>query len=474
MNGEIYLSNIKHLKRNYIIHLIIYGIIISFNFVLIRVIFWFNSLLYYLYLSLSFFVIIYMLIPIIPSIYLLLKKITKKNINPFKNISIICCVLVFITGLGFTTVIMINTMESSDFCRECPFNLPNSYINNLYSDYITNNLKENDLKEQCKNRRCIFNNKILESVYSYEYICNYDPQGEFEIIKKNSNINETIEEIICEKIESNSNILKYNFKEKNIYKFLEMCKSHIEQYICRRKSEHKKYSFKENSKCPNNNYLKYLFFYCLISVILNLIVAFIPWKAEYNTYKKILASLRFRNIREESKSRNSTQNNSKIKENIEGSFKKEPTEIIIVYNETEEHMNSEENYSNKNNGNGNFANNKIIVNEFNIDNNNINKNNDQKEGQNKNNISSKILTKYTLKLNKNNNDKIRNFDKNKKDDVKIFKINDNPKKKKENKNNKEAKDKDNYEEKLVRSNSYKISYFTDRNFLEDSKSNHNI
>ena len=182
-------------------------------------------------------------------------------------------------------------------------------------------------------------------------------------------------------------------------------------------------------------------------------------------------SERQRNGREGSKSQNTTQNASKVKENIQESFKKEPTEIIIVNNETEEHIDREELYSNNNNEDENDVNNKIVINECNIDNNNIN---NTKE-KNKGNTSSKILNKYTLKLSKNNSDKIKNFDKNKKDySIKIFKINDSPKKKKENKNNKENKDKDKYEEKLVRSNSYRVSYFTDRNFLEDSKSGQNI
>ena len=51
-------------------------------------------------------------------------------------------------------------MESSDFCRECPFDLPNSYIDNIYLDYLSDNLKGNDLKNQCKNRRCIFSHLL--------------------------------------------------------------------------------------------------------------------------------------------------------------------------------------------------------------------------------------------------------------------------------------------------------------------------
>ena len=62
------------------------------------------------------------------------------------------------------------------------------------------------------------------------------------------------------------------------------------------------------------------------------------------------------------------------------------------------------------------------------------------------------------------NNKSNNNEKNKKDDnsIRIFKINDNQVKKKENKKIEE-------EEVFVRSNSYKISYYSDRNILEESE-----
>ena len=479
MNGEAYISNIKSLKLNYIIHFIFHGVTIVYNFVLVKEIFWLHKLLYYLYLSISLFIILYILVPILPFIYVLLKKLTKKYIKIFKIISGMFSVLVIITGLSYTIVLMANTLESSDFCRECPFNLPVSYINNLYSDYLSNAISENNLKKTCKNRRCIFNNQIIESLYSYEYICNYNPEGEFDKTRNESNSNQTLQQIICQKIDSNSNYDNYYFKEKNIYYFFEMCNSLDEYYICQRMARQKEYSVNDNFICPNKNYLLKLFAFILLSVAFNLIIGFILWKVEYSKYKNILISFHRRNIREGNKSLNSTQNNSKIqKENVEESFKKEPTQTIIVYNETEKKMVSEINNNiNVNDNSNNIDNDNGIDNSFDDNSNKknieINLNIDKEIEHNIKPVSSKILNKIIIqksplikkkqakeKFNNNNKEKAKKEE----NSIKIFKINDSPMRKKESKKVRDT------EEKSVRSNSYKISYYSERNFLEESKS----
>ena len=490
MNGETYSSNIKSLKLNYIIHFILHGLTIIYNFILIIEIIWLRNILYTIYFWICIFVILYILIPIIPFVYLLLKKITKKYIKIFKRLSAAFCVLVLITGLSLTILLMINTLESQDFCRECPFSIPTSYVNNIYSDYLSKIIDENDLQDNCKNRICIFNNNILDSDYSYEYICNYNPEGEFDTIRNESNINQTIQQIICHKMDSDSNYNNYYFKEKNINYFFDMCNSIGEYYICQRITEPKKYSFKDNFVCPKKTYLIKLFVFSLLSVFLNLIVGFIPWKIEYSKYKSITLSINLRNIREGNKSLNSTQNASKVqKENVEESFKKQKTETIIVYNETDDNMVTKIN-NNNDEGNDNTNN---IDNDNNIDN-SIDDNNNKKNIQinlninreisfnnkiNKNNnsininknVSSKILNKIVQKspkisTKKMPSEKISTNEKIKKEEnvIKIFKINDGASKKKENKKAKEQK------EMFVRSNSYKISYYSDRNILEESKS----
>ena len=52
-----------------------------------------------------------------------------------------------LTRLSFSFILFGNSIESIDFCCECPFNLQNSYINNIYDNYINNNVKEKKLKE---------------------------------------------------------------------------------------------------------------------------------------------------------------------------------------------------------------------------------------------------------------------------------------------------------------------------------------
>ena len=312
---------------------------------------------------------------------------------------------------------MINTMAFTDFCHECPFNLPDSYINNIYNDYINNNINQKKLKEQCTNRRCIFNNEILESQYNYEYMCNYDPTDEFETTKNETNNNETINLIKCNKIQDNIN--DYNLENKHIYKFIEMCNSFDEFYICQRIDEPRYYSLKEDFKCPQKNYTTYLIIFCMISVILNLILSFFPWRSEYIKYKNILINLRTHN-RASANSLNSTKNSSKNnKKDAEGSFKRDPTEIIIVYTNTEENM--------------------INDNERNSYYNNIVNNNKIKANDNFIKINTIIINNNIQINNRINNNYLINIDDMKKEDnnIKLLKLNKNQTKKKENEINNE-------------------------------------
>jgi hypothetical protein len=124
--------------------MLLYGLIFAFNFYLINKIVWLNTMAYYLYLSISFFGIIFFLIPLVTLVYIQIKKLTQKNIKLLKIFSVTFCIIAIITGLCFTFILMMNSLELSDFCRECPFNLPDSYVNIIYKSYINNNSKKND------------------------------------------------------------------------------------------------------------------------------------------------------------------------------------------------------------------------------------------------------------------------------------------------------------------------------------------
>lgn len=183
-----------------------------------------------------------------------------------------------------------------------------------------------------------------------------------------------------------------------------MCHSYNEYFICQRITEPKKYILNEDYICPKKNYLSYLIAFCLISVILNLIVGFIPWRVEYINFKNLINEPRGNN--DNSKSQNSTQNSSKINNEIEENFKKEHTKIIIVYNKQK--------YKNKGN-----------------DNNSNNENKSDSENQSYNDNSIKLFT-----ITSNNNNK-----------------------------NEKSKNKKLKNGGIFKANSHIISYYSERNIL---------
>ena len=335
MNADIYRSKINDIKINYISQLILYGIVVIFNFIILLKIIWLYKLLYYLYLSLSIFGIFYLIIPIIPLVFIQLKRLNKLTIKRFKILSLIFCFLSMLTGLSFSFAFLINSLEFTDFCPECPFNIQKSYINNLYDNYVNNNLKEKKLKDQCTNRICLFNNEISDNKYKYEYFCNYEPFKEFDPIKDNITNNDTINQIECSKIDRKY-FNMYKFEKEEIYKYYEICDTFLDEYyICQRITKPKVYFLKDNFICPKKEYFTNLVIYCISNILLNLIINFLLWRAEYIKYKDIIKYLRGNNNnRITSNSLNSTQNTSQIqKEKKEESFKKEKTEIIIVCTE---------------------------------------------------------------------------------------------------------------------------------------------
>ena len=329
------MSKINDLRVNYIIQLILNGIIVIFNFILLLKLIWFDKLLYYLYLSLSIFGIFYLIIPIIPLVFILKKLLNKLSIKRFKILSLIFCFLSLLTGLSFSFSLLFNSLEFTEFCLECPFNLPNSYINNIYDNYLNKNIQEKDLKEVCTNRRCLFKNENSDYQYKYEYFCNYDPFKEFNPIKTNISSNDSVNQIECSKLDK-KNINYYKFEKEEIYKYYEICDTLLDEYyICQRINEPKIFSLKENFICPKIEFFIYLIILCTLNILFNLIFNFLLWRDEYIKYKDIIKFLNENNTnRISSNSLNSTQNTSQIqKEKKEENFKKEKTGIIIVCTE---------------------------------------------------------------------------------------------------------------------------------------------
>ena len=365
---------LKYLKKANIIHIIILSMTLIFNLVILSLIYWLAQLVKFLYFIGIISSIILFIIPIISLIFICLNKLKKNNLNIFKVITIIGCVLTISLGFFFSGLLMINAIESPEFCKECPFNLPIEEVNKYF---------ENDFStDKCKPRRCVINSKNYETLEKnednlYEYLCNYDPTPEFDEIKEtnddisfdinNIETNNTTEKnsdnIICTKIDSEK-IIMSDFENNYVFSFYNFCHDYVDFYICERNEAPNKYKLKDNSECPGTNYMTILIVYCMINIALNLIANFVPLKYAYNKYDEMTTPLRPNNRK--SDSFNSTFNSSKIpKENIESEekFEPSPTEIIIVYGNKNNNKNNINNINNLNNNNNK---NKIDINNNNI------------------------------------------------------------------------------------------------------------
>ena len=389
MNAIVY-NNTKSLKKNYLIHIILFTLIIMFNFILMIKIVWLKEYLYYLYFMCSILSIIYLIIPIIPLVFILLKKLNKKKIIFFKILTIIFCSVSLIFGLFFSIILMMNAIESPDFCRECPFNLDISYLSIEFNKYFENSINMNDktLENKCVNRRCLLNSSNKNIELGYEFICNYNPTNEFDELNGpfeseiNDNKVSSNYDIICKKIDSND----FNFEKDLIYKYYDICNNFVDFFVCERFDEPKKLSLKENFVCPSGNYMNKLIMFCVLNILVNLIISFFPWKAEYSKYTNIINY--YNQIRRPvSISLNSTKNSSKIQnENIkEKVFERSPTETIIVYRERDNYLNLNNlnprtEINENNNINNNITTNNIEINQIQIH--KINFNNNYKESNN--------------------------------------------------------------------------------------------
>ena len=366
---------IKGLRTTYIVQSIFLILIIIFNFILLSQIIWLKNIFKNLYLYATILSPIHFIMPIISLIYILSKKITKKNVIFFKIFSLIFCAIALIFGFFFIGILMINAIESPEFCKECPFNLPIQDINAI--------INSKNLNEKCNERRCVTNSNnidILEKNENdmYEYLCNYDPTSEFEEFKetydnsnnnkndKNDNNTNNEDNIYC--TELIKNIEPAGLQNNYIYDFYDKCTTYSNFYMCERTKTPNKFNIERNFVCPEKKYLTKLIALCLVNIIFNLILNFIPIKIEYDKFKEIIKTYHPRAVIPKSNSFNSTINSSKIQKNhnnpeTEEKFERTPTEILIICNNKNNNIikNNEQNINKINNIENEIENNNIII-----------------------------------------------------------------------------------------------------------------
>ena len=341
MNRDVERDEIKPLIINYIFHIILYILIFAMHLVIYYRVYWIFDFLDILYLFFAYCNIIYFLLPIIPIILLLMKKYKKKILNALKTITFTLLIITLIFGLMISIVLLVNTLHSNIFCKECPFNLSINHLNKLFQSYYGKKVSGDNIKKLCNSRRCVLDQENLDDRYPYIYLCNYNPSDEInenKVYKRKFQNDTEIKSYLQLKCFAMTSLKKnYDFMHSEINSYINLCFYYTDFYKCERFNEpEKKYNLKLDATCPEKNYLIIIYIVLVLIIIVDLIIPLIPWRIEFLSYKNILNILSI--THRETNSVNSTARSSRISDN-EGSFKKEKTPVLIF--PLEDRINSE-------------------------------------------------------------------------------------------------------------------------------------
>ena len=356
---EIY-QEIRSMQIAYSFHFVFYIILGVEHILIILKIFWNNNNIKKIFFSCSIIDLVILFYPIIPLI-LMYRIILKKNLTKlFKILSLIIIIISIILGIIITVSFWINLKSTTDFYKECPYNLND----------ISLILKEENSSKRCNKRRCILISKINYEGY-YNYICNYNSAKDFEVepgvqypyqeedgttsylkdyIKCEQKT--SIEELFNDKININSN--------NDIYRYTQKCWNNNEFYLCERYELHDKFDVSKNYKCPKENYNVILYICGIFLIALDIILSFIPWSFDYKSYSRIIS------MNEENEDENLEDNEN----NNEQQRRR--------HNET----NTSSNNQNLNNGGGGGNNSHQNENNNNNQNNNIGNENNERNNEN--------------------------------------------------------------------------------------------
>jgi hypothetical protein len=345
-------EEIRPLIFNYAFHFILFILIFVLHVVIYNKIYWISSTFLSLYLFGTYFGIFYFLYPLIPMLFIFLKYFKKKIIIYFKKFSLYILIISILLGILNSAVILINTINSKTFCRECPFNLSIDHLENDFQKYFGTNPNNDEIKDLCKSRRCILNSVEPNNEYPYNYLCNYDPNYEFaedadttytRILPNKTEIT-TYNQLICTSVGINYDD-EIQFKHQILDDYLHLCYYLSEFYYCQRFNQPQKtYNLELGTSCPETNYLFLLYILSVLIIIIDVVITMLPWGVEYVSLKRIILILE--TTRRKPNSNNSTAKSSSPSNNEE-SFKKEKTLIIISPLE-EENINNINNINNNN------------------------------------------------------------------------------------------------------------------------------
>ena len=342
MDHETEQEEIKPLIFNYIFHVILYVLIFVMHLIMYQRVYWIYDSTSILFLLGSFINILYIIFPVYPLIIIFLKKYKIKIINSVKKFTLILLIITITFGLVVSIVLLINSLNSKIFCKECPFNLNLSHLNAVFKDYYSKTPDENEIKNECNSRRCILDREESDEEYPYYYLCNYDPSEEFDekeykrLLQNGTEIS-TEKQIKCRSVTAQYELLNLNKLE--LHHYLELCYYLADFYYCQRFNKPEKYyNLDLELSCPETNYLLLIIILCVLIIIIDIIIALLPWLVEYMSLKRIIIILS-QNSRK-ANSVNSTAKSSHISEG-ENSFKKEKTPVLIIYSDNEININNQ-------------------------------------------------------------------------------------------------------------------------------------
>ena len=368
MNANIEQEEIKPLIFNYIFHCFLFILIFILHIIIGIKIYWVLNIFYQIYLFGTYFGIFYFVFPLVPMMFIFLKHFTKKVITYFKKLTLYILILSILIGILNSAIILINTLNSKVFCKECPFSISSlSHLNHIFASYYGKIPINDELNDLCKSRRCTLDSENQNDEYPYIYLCNYNPTDDFieeeEDITytrtmQNLTVISTDSQLICTAVGRNYEN-DINFIHSELYDYIGVCYYLTEFYYCKRFNEPEKtYKMDLDSSCPEENYIFLLYVLSILIIIIDVVISMLPWGVEYISLKRVIVILG--NARRKPTSHNSTAKDS-APSNNEESFKKERT-LIIISPLTDDNNNNINNINNNNN-------------DINNNNNNINKNN---------------------------------------------------------------------------------------------------
>ena len=349
MNHDAEQEEIKPLIFNYIFHSILFGLIFSMHIIMYERIYWIFSSLAILFLLGSYLNILYFIFPTFPLIFICKKIYKVKLFNQIKKITLILLIISLTFGLIASIALLINSLNSKTFCRECPFNLKISHLNAVFGEYYGKTPNDDDIIDSCNSRRCVLDREEKDNKYPYIYLCNYNPIEEFDdddlykrTLENGTEISTNIQ-ITCQTVTSSYNSIHFDNSE--LYSYLDLCYFLADFYVCKRFNKPKQYNLDLTLACPETNYLLLVFILCVLIAIIDIVISALPWGVEYFSLKRIVSILS--TARRKANSNNSTARSSQISNDVE-SFKKEKTPVLIVT--------PNENNINENNNNENILN----------------------------------------------------------------------------------------------------------------------